>query len=100
MPGIGRVDALVAESGAGIVTEMPDDPAARAAAADRVHALLRDHQATMRERALELCRREFVWSSYVPRIRAAYRRALRGDAPALRVPSPPTLHTARGDARA
>ena len=75
--GVGRVDGLIQRSGAGLVVDIfgRGDPGITAEAA-RVHnALCMDGEA-MRNRALNLCRDEFLWNCYIDQVRAAYARSV------------------------
>jgi glycosyltransferase involved in cell wall biosynthesis len=75
--GIGRVDDMITASGAGLAVDLFDgDDADLASEAVRVHDALRNDATRMRERALQLCSDEFLWSRYVDRVRHAYSRAL------------------------
>lgn len=75
--GIGQVDRVITASGAGLAVELFDgDGAGLASEAVRVHDALRNDAARMRERALQLCSDEFLWSRYTDRVRLAYTRAL------------------------
>ena len=78
--GVGRVDALIAESGAGVVVGVPD-PARGVVEveADRTYRTLSEHGPALRAAALALCARHFLWAGHVSTMRQAYHRALESD---------------------
>jgi glycosyltransferase involved in cell wall biosynthesis len=78
-------EALVQGSGAGVVVDVVGADAARLRGeAARACQALAERGPAMRERALALCARQFVWSQYTQQVRDAYALALRsaGLAPA------------------
>lgn len=75
--GVGRVDELVEEFGAGIAIDCFGVSAdSLAAEARRVCIALAEQGPAMRERAVALCTDQFLWSSYVAPVREAYLGAL------------------------
>jgi len=75
--GVGRVDKLVEDFGAGIAVDcfgVSHDTLV--SEARRVSAELAERGSAMRERAIALCTEQFLWSSYVTPVREAYLSAL------------------------
>ncbi len=75
--GAGRVAEMVERSGAGIVVAYTGDPQEDLAGeVARTCAVLERDGDALRERALKLCEREFLWARYTTAVRDAYRQAL------------------------
>ena len=74
--GVGRVDTLVAEAGAGLAVDVFGDHQAFERAVVDVHESLLARQSEMRLNAIALCQREFLWQGYISTWREAYDRAL------------------------
>ena len=77
--GTGVVPELVEANGAGVaITCFGLSAAELEAEAREVVSRVRGGGREMRRRAAALCEREFLWPTYIPRVRAAYRVALQG----------------------
>jgi glycosyltransferase involved in cell wall biosynthesis len=75
--GTGRVDRLIEENAAGFVVDVFEVSWPQLVSeADRVWHDLRAGGDELRRKALALCQREFLWSSYTDRVRDAYVSAL------------------------
>ena len=70
--GVGTAPALLGESGLGIVVGGPEDAGRFESAASALTALLGGDRSQLRDRAIALCGRRFVWGEQLPSIRAAY----------------------------
>ena len=74
--GIGQVDTMLEEAGAGIVVDCFDvDRSTLQREATRTLAALREKGACLREAALRLCEQSFVWRRYTQQVRNAYERS-------------------------
>jgi glycosyltransferase involved in cell wall biosynthesis len=75
--GTGQVDELVTANDAGFAVDAFDVSWPELVAeANRVWQALRSRGEILRENALRLCEREFLWTSYTERVRDVYTRAL------------------------
>ena len=75
--GTGRVGNILEEADAGMAVDVFGVPSdVLHAEARRVCDALRARHSALQRNALDLCQRAFQWSSYVPRVREAYLRAL------------------------
>ncbi|HJU69148.1 MAG TPA: hypothetical protein VJ650_12990 [Gemmatimonadaceae bacterium] len=73
-PGVGVIDRQVERERVGVVADVFGD-ADIATAADDTAEVLRQRGDEMRQRALALCEREFIWSRYIDTWRTTYQRA-------------------------
>jgi glycosyltransferase involved in cell wall biosynthesis len=86
--GMGCVDSIVEENGAGCAVDWFGRSAfEQRTEVSEVLASLREKGAAMRKAALTLCEREFRWSRYVDDVRRAYTRALAAGVREARVTS-------------
>jgi glycosyltransferase involved in cell wall biosynthesis len=74
--GVGRVDAMVEESGAGVVVDVFGSDADFMGSVEATHNELLRRGPEMRANAIALCEREFLWHRYVSTWRDAYHRAV------------------------
>jgi glycosyltransferase involved in cell wall biosynthesis len=74
--GIGQVDRMLEEAGAGIVVDCFDvNQAALRAEAARTLAAICERRDCLHDAALRLCERSFLWRTYTEQVRNAYQRA-------------------------
>jgi glycosyltransferase involved in cell wall biosynthesis len=74
--GVGRVDAIVERSGAGVVVDVFGSDDAFIRSVETTHSELLRRGPEMRANAIALCERDFLWRRYTSTWRDAYDRAL------------------------
>jgi glycosyltransferase involved in cell wall biosynthesis len=74
--GVGRVDAIVEQSGAGVVADVFGSDADFVRSVETTHSDLLRRGPEMRANAIALCERDFLWRGYISTWRDAYHRAV------------------------